>query len=343
MKISVVANDGSPLGVTMKSLHGTDGRFGVGGAEQAILTLCEAWHQRGDDIIFYNDPLEQDASPFPQRPISDFNPDEDRDIVIVFRSPNPRAIQGKGKKIWFSCDQRTVGDFSLFAGSVDEVVTISPFHAFYFEDVYGITNSKVIDLPVRVWEYDPNTEKVPNQILFSSVPDRGINQLAEIWKLVEAKFSDAKLVITSDWRLWDANLPATMTVPYRIKFAQYQSVSYLGAIPRRELVQIQCQSQILAYPCVYPELFCYSVAEASVAGAYPITSDIGALATTNMGLMFKGSPDSGEWQEAFAQRIVDLLSQPSVLVAEQQRVMSEARERFSIETVLAKWDAVFNG
>ena len=40
--IHVLANDGSPLGVTEKSIFGEDGRVGVGGAELALLTMCRS-------------------------------------------------------------------------------------------------------------------------------------------------------------------------------------------------------------------------------------------------------------------------------------------------------------
>ena len=41
MKIEILCRDGSPLGVTEKSINGDDGRLGVGGAELALLTLCK--------------------------------------------------------------------------------------------------------------------------------------------------------------------------------------------------------------------------------------------------------------------------------------------------------------
>ena len=50
--IDLLCNDGSPLGVTMKTLYGDDPKqIGVGGAEAALLTMCEAWHDVGHYII----------------------------------------------------------------------------------------------------------------------------------------------------------------------------------------------------------------------------------------------------------------------------------------------------
>jgi len=54
MKIEILCNDGSPLGVTSKTVWGDNFRIGLGGAELALITLCEAWHERGDEVILYN-------------------------------------------------------------------------------------------------------------------------------------------------------------------------------------------------------------------------------------------------------------------------------------------------
>ena len=125
-KIHVLCRDGSPLGVTERTMRGEDGRLGVGGAELALLTMCSAWRFYGNDVTLYNDPKEIGASSFRQLPLSDFNPHDDRDILIVFRSPNPLASESKGKKIWWSCDSYTIDDFRAFRSQVDKVVCISP-------------------------------------------------------------------------------------------------------------------------------------------------------------------------------------------------------------------------
>ena len=98
MKIDVLCTDGSPLGVSYKTIWGDKWQIGVGGAELALLTLCEMWTQAGHIVTLYNDPRELNASPFEQRNTSDFIPNENRDILIVFRSPNQKAIVAKGLK-----------------------------------------------------------------------------------------------------------------------------------------------------------------------------------------------------------------------------------------------------
>lgn len=338
MKIDVLCNDGSPLLVTEKSIFGEDGRMGVGGAELALLTLCRAWQFYGNQVTLYNDPREFGVSTFEQRNIDDFNPQADRDVLIIFRSPNPRSYDAKGKKVWFSCDQNTVGSFKEFASTVHKIVTISPRHTQFFREQYGIMNAIHIDLPVRTWEYKEDVCKVPKRCIFTSMPDRGVMQLHSAWARIVAAVPDASLVITSDWRLWVEWATEEQVRQFKLAFARLPNVTYRAAVNRRELINIQMQADVHLYPCVYDELFCISVAESQVAGAFPITSDVGSLGTTNMGTVIHGNPNDPGWQDAFVFQAIELLNNSDYLKQKQEWIRETSMRRFSIERVLEQWD-----
>ena len=343
-KIDVLCNDGSPLGVTMKTLMGTDEKqVGCGGAEYSLLTLCEAWHNAGHEVILFNDPREQNASPFEQRPIGAFDPFADRDILIVFRSPNPRAIAAKGLKTWWSCDQFTNGSFKQFAPMVDKIVCISPFHQKYFADTYGIVNTLSIDLPVRNEYQNLNgIEKVPNRFIFTSVPARGLENLWRMWPQIKNKIPDASVVITSDYRLWGTGDPGSSQ--YRVQWMSRNDVEFLGAVPRPRLVEEELKADIMLYTSNYEELFCISVAEAQVAGIYTITPNIGALSTTNMCKVFQLSADDPRTDVVFVDHCVEVLKDRMVLQTLQYDTRWKAINRFSIDKILSEWETrVFNG
>jgi len=347
MKIDIICNDGSPIGVTEKSIYGDDGGFGIGGAELALLTMCKGWHDVGHDVTLYNSPSVPDGSCFIQRGIDEFVPSDDRDVVIVFRSPNHRLTPDtKGLKVWWSCDQYTIGDFKGLAQKVDKIVTISEHHSEYFDGVYDIKNTIIIDLPVRIWEYEPIEvwpEKVPYKCIFNSIPDRGLMQLAPVWERIVDAIPEANLVVTSDWRLWDRRISPSLTFGYQKRLTSLKNVTYLGAINRRELVRHELESQLHLYPCIYEELFCISVAETQVAGAYPITSDCGAVQTTNMGKLVHGNPNSTEWQNEFVEYVIGLFQDQKRLSRLSNKVQHRALSRFSLDNILKKWDErVFN-
>lgn len=337
LKIDVLCNDGSPLGVSEDSISGQNGRIGVGGAELAILTLMSGWQAAGHEVTFYNNPRQGYQSSFRQAPMSLFLPQESRDVLIIFRSPNERAKTAKaGKKVWFSTDQYTVGDFAKFAEHVDKIVTISDFHANHFSSIYGIENTITIDLPVRSWEYKEEVEKIPNRMIFCSVPTRGLDVLAKCYPKIQEQVRDVSLTVTSDFRLWGALSP--MNEKYIRNFMGMDNVTFLGAVPRQQLVLEQLRAEIHAYPCTYEELFCYASAECQVAGCFPITSSIGALSTTNMGLFVQGDPNTADWQNIFIQVVVETLRGRAYFQEMARENQRRAIERFSIDRILKEWD-----
>lgn len=336
MKIDIVCNDGSPLKVTMRSIYGDDGRAGVGGAELALLTMCEAWTKAGHEVCLYNDPDTEGASIFEQREKDSFEPEGQRDVVITFRSANARTKNAKGLHVWWSTDQYTKGGFEEFALCTDRIVTISDYHSLFFRGQYGIKDTIVIDLPVRVDDYKQEIEKVPGRCIFTSVPDRGLDGLFVAWPKIKALCPEASLVITSDYRLWGTSNPRNDK--FRMSWFGQPDVEFMGAIPRRELVKEEMKAQVLSYPCIYAELFCISVAEAQVAGAYPVTSDFAAVNTTNMGTVLSGDPIERDWLlNTFAFEIAKNLNGPN-LHAKQKYVRDLAVNRFNPETIMTQWD-----
>lgn len=340
MKIHVLCNDGSPLGVTEETIYGDNYRIGVGGSELALLTMCRLWQDRGEEVVLYNNPWSANTA-LDQRPLSSFQPNESRDVLVVFRSPNPRSIPAKGMKVWWSCDQYTIGNFADFGRFVDKIVCISPCHADYFERVYGIHNAVVIDLPVRQEVFDLPSAPIPNRLIFTSVPDRGLQNLWRIYPRLQADFPDLSLVITSDYRLWGA--AGEMNQNHRARWVVHENVSFRGALTRQEYLCELAQADLLVYPGSYEELFCISVAEAQAAGVVCLTSTMGALATTNMGYLVSGDAESGSSDNLYLDLARRILSDRIKLDIDRAAIQRMAQDRFAPENVLAQWDKhIFN-
>jgi len=335
--IHIICNDGSPLGVTSKTVWGDDERIGVGGAELGLITMCEEWTKEGYEVVLYNDPYESNVSPFEQRDKNDFDPGDERDVLITFRSPNPRSIGANGLKVWWSTDQYTQGDFAPFAPFMDKIVCISEFHQNYFDTTYEIRDTIVIDLPVRIDDFvvDTEVEEVQNRMIFTSIPDRGLENLWRMYPLIKAEVPDVSLVITSDYRLWGAD---ARNEKHRVQWVERDNIQFLGAVRRAELIQELMKAQLMFYPCTYEELFCISVAEAGYAGIYPITPAIGSLETTNMGTVMKLNPHDLRNDHAFVDKVVELLSDPYELKAKRTLLTRKSYDRFRPEVIVEQWD-----
>lgn len=339
MKIDILCTDGSPLGVTSKTVWGDEKRMGVGGAELALITMCEEWTKKGYDISLYNNPHNPEDSEFYQYPVNAFDPNTERDVLIVFRSPNARAVPARGLKVWWSTDQYTQGDFKQFAPHMDKIICISPYHQQYFEEHYGITDTYWIDLPVRIEDYEKEVEKVPYRMIFSSISDRGLDNLWRQYPIVKKEVPEVSLVITSDYRLWGTSYDGNAR--HRPKWVAHEDVTFLGAVPRERLIKLQLESELMLYPCNYEELFCISVAEAQYAGVYPVTSALGALVTTNMGTVFQVDPNDPRNDVTFADAVAKMFRNREGLKDAQEECKSLAYERFRPEVILKVWEKVF--
>lgn len=346
MKIGVWANDGSPLGITYDDIYARNGRIGIGGAELALFTVLEGLAKRGHEVVLFNNPekLTKDWE-VQQAHHNQFHLYKDYfDTFVVFRSPAPiiNYIKSK-KKVWWSTDQATVGNFKAFSQKMDNLVLISQTHADSFWARYRIRETSklkvdILDLPVRTEEYKHIFEKEPNHFIYTSVPDRGLSFLLFLWPKIKKEIPEAKLSITSDYRLWGNMHPGNNH--WKDSVETLEGIDFLGAIPREQLVELQLKADMLLYPCIYEELFCIACAEAQVAGAFPITSNFGALKTTNTTSGLLGHPKKDEFRKDFLDKVVYMSRNRKELEKERVNMIVSSTERFSLDTILNKWEEI---
>lgn len=343
-RIDILTVTGSPRGVTTETLY----KRGVGGAELALLSWAEIMSIRGHEIHIYNDPIPNQLDIHYQshpglqfHPFHSFDSLQKRDALITFRGPTDITNFGLvDKKIGWSCDQFTVGDYINWYQQMDEIILISEFHKADHIRRYGdIVNQKghVLDLGVRTWEYDNSVEKIPYQFIFCSVPDRGLNEIAYLWPQIKTKYPEATLIITSDYTLWGS--PEPLNLQYRMKFVGMEGVKFVGNVSRSELVKYQLESEVQLYPCNYDENFCIATAECQVAGCYCITTNKGALETTN----FLGKKVETNDFEGMLRLVDDYFVYPTETRHLLSRLINQkATERFAWENIANEWEKILN-
>jgi len=337
LSIDLYANDGSPIGIQPPDIYGR----GVGGAELSMMTWAETMAARGHRVRVYNNPPRpDDYGGVVYLPQKEFNPSEYRDVFIVYRSPNPYVkISNAGVRLHWSTDQYTIGDFGKDVFPyVDRVVCISPYHVQYHKGRYGVADDKIgyFDLGVRLKDYPDDVDKIEGRCIFCSVPDRGQDILRTLWPRVLEAAPHASLVITSDYTLWGSS---PLDHNHRLRWIGQEGVTYAGKVSRHELTLLQTQAELHTFPCTYEELFCISAAECQTAGALPITTDIGALPSTNQwGEVLPGAPIDVNWQRRYAEMVANYLNDRDCLAERAGKAREGARTRFDWETICDQWE-----
>lgn len=343
MVIDVLTVSGSPKNILPKDIY----TRGVGGAELALLTWAEIMSQRGHQIRIFNqnntlEPIWINEN-LTFLPDNLFLPDEDRDVLITFRGPQDIAQFAKGRKIGWSCDQFTVGNYHAWYVDMEKIVLISPFHLNdhlnrYSRNIVG-DKGIVVDLGVVTEPYLQELQKEPYSFIFCSVPDRGLYQLADLWPDIKERWPEATLTITSDYTLWGASDPLNMS--YRMRFAGMPGVRFLGNIPREELIKEQLKAEVQLYPCIYDENFCLANAECQVAGCYCITTDIGALKTTNFtGITFPAGLNN---YTNYFEALTSFFNQPYFLRSQiSKQIQKRAIDRFDWNNIAKQWEELLH-
>jgi glycosyltransferase involved in cell wall biosynthesis len=338
MKIQFLCASGSPLGVVPPDVY----KKGVGGAELALVSLAEVLGQRGHEVTVYNDP--QPAGTYEHvsyRPLREYNHVDERDALVLFRVPHHTFPVAKGKKIFWSCDQFTAGNYKkdIFPYA-EKIVCISERHKKYFEDTYGIGREDprvyVTNLGVRMEDYAQNVDKIPGRMIYCSVPGRGLVHLAKIWPRVKEVIPHATLVITGDYSLWGLQ---SQDSEFRLMFLGTKDVNYRGQLPRNDMVIEQLRAEVQIYPCSYDELFCIAAAECAYAGAIPVTSEYGALPTTNkMGIRVPGLVETAAFQTEFVEKLEKLYADPELMHLVRANAQLHAKLEFDWNTIALLWE-----
>lgn len=337
---------------------------GLGGAESALVQLSRELVRQGCEVVIYN------RCPAPDTVQSGvlyrFNTDpslfeEEWDEVVIFREGVPpqfwERIQAQRRVFW-STDQYTNIQFpwpTHVFPHVDQIVCISPYHRQFMLDYWNAPPDKTVvtNLGVHWPDYAGVPAKRPFQLIYDSVPTRGLIHLADIFPRIRQEVPEAELVVTADFSLWGSQ-PGNEE--YKALFAGMEGVRFVGKVPRRELVRLQKESSLHVFPCDHHvempdclppwrsdgELFCLASLECQAAGTPSLTTPIGALQTTvesgASGWLLGGDPASPEFRREFADIAIELLTEERrELDMAAQYARWRANALFSYEVIAKKW------
>jgi glycosyltransferase involved in cell wall biosynthesis len=191
------------------------------------------------------------------------------------------------------CDIAAIADLAKpdVRDGWDKIVCVSAWHRRRYLDVFKADADRV---EVRRNAIGPTFESLftdtddlrrrkagPRRLAYTSTPFRGLDILVDLFPKLTG---DCRLDIYSSMRVYNlAGDDARFAALYE-KARRTPRVAYIGSVPQPDLARAMAQVSILSYPNTYPETSCIAVLEALAAGAVVVTSDLGALPETTMGL-----------------------------------------------------------
>jgi len=161
--------------------------------------------------------------------------------------------------------------------TVTHIVSPSEWNKQQFIKWHNVPESKITVIPVGIYDifsYSPNKTKT---MIYTSIPYKGLKLLEEIIPRIQKRHPDTKFKIFSSMSLYGDNMLDTYIDTYQ-KLKTYPNVEYSRAVPQEQLVPHYQESAFFIHPNTWEETFCQCMGEAMKSGAYPIITNIGALA-----------------------------------------------------------------
>lgn len=197
----------------------------------------------------------------------------------VFVSHLPQEIKKSTheyKILWahHAYDQQVFLDFDHHI--VNHIVSPSQWNKEQFIKYHNVPEDKITVIPNGVANMFSYSDKKTKTMIYTSVPYKGLEVLAQVIPRIQQHHPDVKFKIFSSMSLYGPGPDQFLHLYDHLK--KMPNVDYSEAIDREELVKHYQESAFFIHPNIWEETFCVSMAEAMKCGAYPIITDIGALA-----------------------------------------------------------------
>lgn len=159
---------------------------------------------------------------------------------------------------------------------VDHIVSPSQWNKDQFVKYLKVPEHKITVIPVGIYDIFSYSDQKTKTMIFTSIPYKGLEVLAKVIPLIQQVHPDTKFKIFSSMSLYGISNDPFIELYEHIK--TLPNVEYSRAVTQEELVKHYQESAFFIHPNIWEETFCQSMCEAMRCGAYPIITNIGALA-----------------------------------------------------------------
>lgn len=300
-------------------------KSGSGGAELCIMNLAPMFEADGWRVVIFGTPGEHRGV---YEGVEYWNTEEfvsQEKFRVLVSSRNTLPFQEKPNAdasfLWLH-DVNLGPDAAPFMNVPDKVIGLTNWHSNHLQKLYNIEKDKMTVIPngvnldrfpVEKWNNDPN------KLIYSSSPDRGLDQLLGIWKYMKARYPDLELHIYYGWNMIDKiiehykDMGISQQTEYLKQFKSkiMHQIEFLGGeeagiyqhgrVNQDVLAEAMMNSNIWPYPTTFAETFAITAVEMQAAGVVPVASNLAALTETISPYYEKldGWPANNDYQSRF--------------------------------------------
>jgi len=341
---------------------------GLGGTHSSLILLAEELAKLKHDVhIFCNCKNEEclfnGVNYIDLNKIVRFSKENEIDVLIAVASESILKAKIKAKKsiAWLHNDYNPywnnelsdiASQISSYMGVLaDKVITTSRWQTEIVKNIFKIPENhiKKISLGINLDFFSNQIEKNKKRLIYTSVPDRGLDILLKVFPKLRNEISDLELHAFSSFKTWGKTGKKYTEIENEIfSLADQEGIFLHEPIPINQLAQELLKSYLWIYPnhsspenYFHSETFCLSALEAMAAGLPIVTSNRGALSelviNEKTGILIDEDPYTKEYQDKFISETLKLLKDENLWQKYSSFAIAKAKN-YSWSKIALEWD-----
>lgn len=282
---------------------------GCGGSEEAVIQLSKRLATLGWDVTVYNNcAQEKTVDGVKWVRFERFNPRDIFNILVSWR--NNMFLDPKVAKKKY-IDLHDVPDPKHYALNDLKDVTLLVKSQYHRTTLAHLPDErfKVIPNGIDSTQFMDLSEKVVNNLVWTSSYDRGLQYLLEMWPDIRKAVPDATIDIYYGFDLFDVRLgrQGKAFKQMMLELFKQPGVTEHGRVGTDVVAAAYRKADIWAYPTDFPEIDCITATKAHAAKCVPIATDFAVMKERNQGVVIEGHIWDQDVKDKFKQELIALM------------------------------------
>jgi len=315
----------------------------LGGSEQAVVKLSQAWAAAGRPVVVYGNVKEGKHEGVDYRSIRELNLADTFDTAIFWRSYGVRLLPLVDAKqrivdLHDSWDPKNYVSPGQLLEKTDKIMVKSQYHRSLYKyipdsKIHIIMNGVQVDLFEKILKTVPESSREPHRLIYASSYERGLEPILRYaWPKIKKAIPDATFDIYYGMnRLAKTPLGAKLKVLFK-----QPGVKEHGRVSLETIAEEKAKSAIHLYVSnSSTEIDCISVRESLLCGSVPVLGNDYVFKERD-GVHVQGSTNNDSTYKRAGNMVVNLLKDP-IALAKKREELHKSDTIISWNDVASEW------